>query len=69
MSIFAQVGAGGGGPDQAMFDCGPGVATNYNAMGVTWSEMNKMFISHLHCDHMSDLSYLYQSGQQGDPHT
>ena len=69
MSIFVQVGAGGGGPDQAVFDCGSGVCANYDAMGVKWSEMNKVFISHLHGDHMSDLSYIYQSGPQGDRKT
>jgi len=69
MSIFVQVGTGGGGPDQAVFDCGSGVCANYNAMGVKWSEMNKIFISHLHGDHMSDLSFIYQSGPQGDRKT
>jgi ribonuclease Z len=65
MSIFVQVGSG----DQAVFDCGSGVCANYGAMGVKWSEMNKIFISHLHGDHMSDLSFIYQSGPQGDRKT
>ncbi len=67
MSIFVQVGSAGGGADQAVFDCGSGVSANYNAMGVKWSEMDKVFISHLHGDHMSDLPYIYQSGPAGRP--
>jgi ribonuclease Z len=66
MSIFVQVGNGEGKPDQAVFDCGSGVCSNYGAMGVGWGQMNKIFISHLHGDHMSDLSYIYQSGPQAD---
>jgi ribonuclease Z len=66
MSIFVQVGNAKGQPDQAVFDCGSGVCSNYNAMGVGWGQMNKVFISHLHGDHMSDISYIYQSGPQAD---
>ena len=66
MSIFVQVGNAKGQPDQAVFDCGSGVCSNYNAMGVGWGQMNKLFISHLHGDHMSDISYIYQSGPQAD---
>ncbi len=65
MSIFVQVGSG----DQAIFDCGSGVCANYNAMGVRWAQMDKIFITHLHGDHMSDLSYIYQSGPQADRKT
>jgi len=65
MSIFVQVGSGKKGhSDQAVFDCGSGVSANYNAMGIGWGQMNKIFISHLHGDHMSDLSYMYQGGPQ-----
>ncbi len=52
-----------------MFDCGSGVSSNYNAMGVKWREMDKIFISHLHGDHMSDISYIYQGGPQADRKT
>jgi ribonuclease Z len=72
MSIFVQVGSGGGTsnqPDQAVFDCGSGVCSNYSAMGVRWGQMNKIFISHLHGDHMSDLSFIYQAGPQDDRKT
>jgi ribonuclease Z len=69
MSIFVQVGNGQGLPDQAVFDCGSGVCSNYNAMGVGWGQMNKIFLSHLHGDHMSDISYIYQSGPQADRKT
>jgi ribonuclease Z len=69
MSIFVQVGNEQGEPDQAVFDCGSGVCSNYNAMGVGWGQMNKIFLSHLHGDHMSDISYIYQSGPQADRKT
>jgi ribonuclease Z len=69
MSIFVQVGNAKGQPDQAVFDCGSGVASNYNAMGVDWGQMNKIFLSHLHGDHMSDISYIYQGGPQADRKT
>lgn len=74
MSIFVEVGPWiddpGGGVGQAtdsfVFDIGPGSITNYNAMGIAASRMNKVFISHLHGDHMGDLPSLYCFGPSSD---
>jgi ribonuclease Z len=74
MSIFVEVGpwipdAGGGfgkAKDSFVFDCGAGALTNYDAMGIAFSRMDKIFISHLHADHMSDLSAIYCFGPSGD---
>lgn len=74
MSIFVEVGPwipdpnGGIGraTDSFVFDCGAGVITNYNAMGISYSRMDKVFITHLHADHMSDLSAIYCFGPAED---
>ena len=62
MSIFVEVGNAKGEADQFVFDCGSGVSANYGAMGIGFDRMNKIFISHLHGDHMSDLSHIYCFG-------
>ncbi len=74
MSIFVEVGPwvsdDNGGPGKAtdsfVFDCGSGVVTNYNAMGIPYGRMDKIFITHLHADHMSDLSTIYCFGPSED---
>lgn len=74
MSIFVEVGPwvpdSRGGPGKAtdsfVFDCGSGVIGNYNAMGISFGRMDKIFISHLHADHMSDLSAIYCFGPAND---
>ncbi len=65
MSVFVEVGWDKDKQmpiDQFVFDCGAGVVTNYNAMNVNLGRMNKVFINHLHGDHMSDLTYIYCFG-------
>ncbi len=65
MSVFVEVGWDKEKQmplDQFVFDCGAGVLTNYNAMNVNLGRMNKIFINHLHGDHMSDLTYMYCFG-------
>lgn len=74
MSIFVEVGPwvpdknGGFGKatDSFVFDCGVGAYTNYSAMRIAASRMDKIFISHLHADHMSDLSAIYCFGPAND---
>jgi len=69
MSIFVEVGWD---PkkqmplDQFIFDCGSGVCANYGAMNVGFGRMNKVFLAHLHADHMADLSHIYCFGPSGD---
>jgi ribonuclease Z len=57
-SIFVELGNG----ENFVFDCGAGVLTKYNAMGIPQSKLNKIFLTHLHADHMNELSMLYAFG-------
>lgn len=54
-SYFIQTGNG----ENFMFDCGTGVVANYISMGVAPSQMNNIFITHLHMDHIADIPYVY----------
>ncbi|MEI7633226.1 MAG: MBL fold metallo-hydrolase [bacterium] len=72
MSVFVEVGwfideNGVERPrDQFVFDCGSGVCANYGAMGIPFGRMDKVFLCHLHGDHMSDLSNIYCFGPSAD---
>jgi ribonuclease Z len=75
MSVFVEVGwipdpkdyyYHGRAVDQFVFDCGAGVSANYAASVVGFRRMDKVFINHLHGDHMSDLIHLYCFGPSGD---
>jgi ribonuclease Z len=55
MSIFVELGNG----DNLVFDLGIGSLRNYNIMRVPFAAIDKVFISHLHMDHVSDLAYFY----------
>jgi ribonuclease Z len=69
MSVFVEVGWNDETQmplDQFVFDCGSGVVSNYGAMNVGFSRMDKVFIAHLHSDHMSDLSHIYCFGPSID---
>ncbi|MFZ4570557.1 MAG: MBL fold metallo-hydrolase [Bacteroidales bacterium] len=61
-SVYVEVGSG----DQFVFDCGTGVAAKYNAMGIPMSRMDKIFFTHLHADHTSDLTHIYCFGPAED---
>lgn len=69
MSVYVEVGNALGEGDSFVFDCGSGVCANYAAMGIPFGKMNKVFISHLHGDHMSDLTHIYCFGPSGDRKT
>jgi ribonuclease Z len=45
--------------DQFVFDCGPGTLGNYISMNVPFHRLNKIFITHLHGDHMGELPAMY----------
>lgn len=66
MSILVEVGDAKGKGDSFIFDVGPGVGSNYGAMGIPFTRMNKIFIAHLHGDHMGDLTYNYCFGPSAD---
>ena len=75
MSVFVEVGwvpdsndqfYHGRAADQFMFDYGCGVSANYAAASVGFRRMDKLFINHLHGDHMSDLIHLYCFGPASD---
>jgi ribonuclease Z len=64
-SVFVEVGSG----DSFIFDCGSGVTSKYVACGVPYSRMDKIFLTHLHADHASDLSFIYCFGPSTDRKT
>ena len=69
MSVFVEVGWDEEKQmplDQFIFDCGTGSWTNYNAMNVSFRRMDKVFLTHLHGDHMSDLTHIYCFGPPAD---
>lgn len=69
MSIFVEVGwdaEKNRALDQFVFDCGSGVCSNYGAAGIGYNRMDKVFLCHLHGDHMSDLSHIYCFGPSAD---
>lgn len=75
MSVFVEVGwkpdpkdsyFHGRAVDQCIFDLGTGVSANYAAAVVGFRRMDKVFINHLHGDHMNDLTHLYCFGPSAD---
>ena len=75
MSVFVEVGwsndpsdrvYGGRAVDQFIFDMGAGVSANFAAAKVGYRRMDKVFINHLHGDHMSDLVHTYCFGPSSD---
>lgn len=64
-SVFIECGNG----ESFVFDCGSGVCAKYVALGVPWSRMTRVFLTHLHADHMSDLAFIYCFGPSGDRKT
>lgn len=66
-SVFVEVGNDTN--DCFVFDCGAGVVSRYMTLGVPWSRINPIFLTHLHGDHMSDLVTIYCFGPSGDRKT
>jgi ribonuclease Z len=65
-SIFIELGNG----DSFVWDMGQGSFVNYNTMQVPLSSMDKVFLTHLHMDHTTDLLPLYCFGpSSGDRFT
>lgn len=75
MSVFVEVGwvddpsdtyYHGRPVDQFVFDMGAGVSANFAAAKVGYRRMDKVFINHLHGDHMNDLVHTYCFGPSSD---
>ena len=64
-SVFVELGSG----ERFVFDCGSGVAAKYEAMKIPYSSMDKIFLTHLHADHSSDLMNIYCFGPSNDRKT
>jgi ribonuclease Z len=64
-SVFVELGNG----DSFVFDYGSGVSAKYGAMSIPPSRQTKVFITHLHGDHTSDLITLYCFGPSQDRKT
>ncbi len=65
-SVFIELGNG----DSFVWDMGQGSFINYNVMQVPYSRMDKVFITHLHMDHCTDICPLYCFGpSSGDRFT
>ncbi len=66
MSLFVEVGRNPGSTnvalDQFVFDLGCGASANYTSAGIDFARMNKIFLNHLHADHISDLIQVYSFG-------
>jgi ribonuclease Z len=61
-SIYVELGN----QENFVFDFGSGVSAKYVAFGVPPSRMDKVFLTHLHGDHTSDLITLYCFGPSQD---
>ncbi len=64
-SVFVELGNG----DSFIFDIGSGVSAKYVAMSIPYSRMDKLFLTHLHGDHTSDIITLYCFGPTLDRKT
>jgi ribonuclease Z len=53
-----------GNGDKFIFDVGNGSLNRIDALGIPRDYLDKVFLTHLHLDHMGDLPAFYQSGPQ-----
>ena len=64
-SVFVELGNGA----SFVFDLGSGVMAKYTALGIPPSRQTRVFLTHLHGDHTSDLIHLYCFGPAQDRKT
>ena len=57
-SVYVELGNG----RSFIFDMGPGSIANYLAAGVPLNQINDIFITHLHWDHVASVPYSYMFG-------
>ena len=58
VSVFVELGNN----DCFLFDCGTGSIIKYWAMGINMDKMSRIFLAHLHADHMGDVPFVYGFG-------
>lgn len=46
------------GKEVLVFDCGPGAVRAMAGVGLPWAEMDRLFFTHFHTDHIGDLAPL-----------
>jgi ribonuclease Z len=51
-----------GNGDNFIFDMGPGSVANYLAAGIPLNQLNDIFVTHLHWDHVASVPYAYMFG-------
>jgi hypothetical protein len=47
------------GPEKLLFDCGRGMTTGMSALAINPADVTKVFLTHLHSDHIISLPELY----------
>jgi len=57
-----------GNGDKFLFDIGTGSGANIASLGIPYDDLDKLFISHLHSDHVGDLDALWIGGWTGGRH-
>jgi ribonuclease Z len=51
-----------------LFDIGSGSVSNIGSLEITFDYLDKVFVSHLHADHVGDLASLWVGGWVGGRH-
>lgn len=57
-----------GNGDKFLFDIGSGSASNIGCLEIPFDHLDKIFVSHLHTDHVGDLAALWTGGWVGGRH-
>jgi len=57
-SVYVELGNG----KNFIFDMGPGSVANYLASGVPFNQINDIFLTHLHWDHVASVPYAFMFG-------
>ena len=57
-----------GNGDKFLFDIGSGSAANLGSLNIPYDYLDKVFVSHLHADHVGDMDTLWVGGWTGGRH-
>lgn len=50
------------GGQKLLFDCGRGTVLRLQQLGIRWSDLNRLFLTHLHSDHVVGIPDLFLTG-------